>query len=223
MYIYVRTLENSWLVIRWQMRNDSGMSIYPRQMKTKLPRSEIRSQGVRRLHALHNDAISVTYWSLYEAICKLAAAAATRNTQCSSRKLVSTLCGLDTLVSSFDPRTRTTWYLAEDESEQSERVKCLGPEHRKQRDIIIIIINMISMVLTSWQSHCESSPGSFDECRLSAEVAANPQTKPTDLDCESARKKWQLPSASTIAICYYSARELILILPSHGGWKSEST
>jgi len=59
---------------------------------------------------------------------------------------------------------------------------------------------MIFMVLSSWQSHCESSPGSFDECRLSAEVAANPETKPTDWDCESARKKWQLPSASTIAI-----------------------
>jgi len=29
------------------------------------------------------------------------------------------------------------------------------------------------MVLLSWQSHCESSPGSFDEYRL-AEVAANP-------------------------------------------------
>ena len=56
------------------------------------------------------------------------------------------------------------------------------------------------MVLSLWQSHCESSPGSFDDCRLSAEVAANPQTKPTDLDCESARKKWQLPSTSTIAI-----------------------
>ena len=26
--------------------------------------------------------------------------------------------------------------------------------------------------------------GSLDECRLSAEVAANPQTKPTDLDCK---------------------------------------
>ena len=38
-------------------------------------------------------------------------------------------------------------------------------------------------------SHCESSPGSFDECRLSAKVAANPQTKPTDLDCESAERK----------------------------------
>jgi len=32
----------------------------------------------------------------------------------------------------------------------------------------------------------------------SAEVAANPQTKPTDLDCESARKKWQLWSIATI-------------------------
>ena len=64
------------------------------------------------------------------------------------------------------------------------------------------------MVLSSWQSHCESSPGSFDECRLSAEVAANPRTKPTDLDCESARKKWQLglPSKSTIAI-------LLLFIP----------
>jgi len=59
---------------------------------------------------------------------------------------------------------------------------------------------MIFMVRSSWQSHCEGSPGSFDECRLSAEVAANPQTKPTDLDCESARKKWQLPSTSIITI-----------------------
>ena len=38
------------------------------------------------------------------------------------------------------------------------------------RDIIIIIIIIIIsttmfMVLSSWQSHCESSPGSFDECR----------------------------------------------------------
>jgi len=81
--------------------------------------------------------------------------------------------------------------------------------------LIIIIAEMIFMTLSSWPSHCGSSPGSFDECRLSAEVAANPQTKPTDLDCESARKKWQLPSASTIAIYYYSARELILILPFH--------
>ena len=37
-------------------------------------------------------------------------------------------------------------------------------------------------------------------------------------------KDWLLPSADTIAIYYYySARKLILILPSHGGWKAEST
>ena len=48
-------------------------------------------------------------------------------------------------------------------------------------------------------------------------VAANPQTKPTDLSCESADKRL-LPSTSTIAICYYySARKLILILPSTEG------
>ena len=66
---------------------------------------------------------------------------------------------------------------------------CTGPMSFQASIIIIIIIvitEMIFMVLSSWQSHCESSPGSFDECRLSAEVATNPQTKPTDLDCESA-------------------------------------
>ena len=43
--------------------------------------------------------------------------------------------------------------------------------------------------------------------------------KPTNLGCESA-DKWLLPSTSTIAICYYcSARKLILILLSHGGWR----
>jgi len=47
------------------------------------------------------------------------------------------------------------------------------------------------------QSHSESSPGSSDECRL--RVAANPQTKPVDLGCESA-ENWQLSSTSTIAI-----------------------
>ena len=52
---------------------------------------------------------------------------------------------------------------------------------------------MILMMLSSWQSHYESSPiSSFDECRLSTEVATNPQTKPTDLDCESIYDKWQL-------------------------------
>jgi len=36
------------------------------------------------------------------------------------------------------------------------------------------------MVLSSWQSHCESSPGSFDECRT-APSGRRPKTKPDDL------------------------------------------
>ena len=71
------------------------------------------------------------------------------------------------------------------------------------------------MVLSSWQSHCESSPGSFDECRTAAS-GRRPKTKPDDLGCESACTGCQnLPP--TIAIYYYSARKLILILPSHRG------
>ena len=41
------------------------------------------------------------------------------------------------------------------------------------------------MVLSSWQSHCESSPGSFDECRTAASSRRS-KTKPDDLGCESA-------------------------------------
>ena len=70
------------------------------------------------------------------------------------------------------------------------------------------------MVLSSWQSHCESSPGSFDECRT-APNGRRPKTKPDDLGCEFA---WMPESTPTIAIYYYySARKLILILPSHRG------
>jgi len=51
-----------------------------------------------------------------------------------------------------------------------------------------------------------------------SQVAANPQTKTTDLGCEST-DKWLLPSTSTIAICYYySAQKLIIIYhPTEGG------
>ena len=41
------------------------------------------------------------------------------------------------------------------------------------------------IVLSSWQSHCESSPGSFDECRMEPS-GRRPTTKPDDLGCESA-------------------------------------
>ena len=73
------------------------------------------------------------------------------------------------------------------------------------------------MVLSSWQSHCESSPCSFDQCRM-APSGRRPKTKPDDLGCELVRL-YRLPETTpTIAIYYYySARKLILILPSHGG------
>jgi len=51
--------------------------------------------------------------------------------------------------------------------------------------IIIIISTTMFMVLSSWQSHCESSPGSFDECRM-APSGRRLKTKPDDLGCESA-------------------------------------
>ena len=40
----------------------------------------------------------------------------------------------------------------------------LSVEVRRLGRILIIQMPMF-MVLSSWQSHCESSPGSFDECR----------------------------------------------------------
>ena len=51
--------------------------------------------------------------------------------------------------------------------------------------IIIIISTTMFMVLSSWQSHCESSPGSFDESRM-APSGRRPKTNPDDLGCESA-------------------------------------
>jgi len=89
--------------------------------------------------------------------------------------------------------------------------------------IIIIITTTMFMVLSSWHSHCESSPGSFDECRLSA--GWPPTLRPNQMiRAVSPPKGWLLPAADTIAIYYYySAGKLILILPSHGGWKAEST
>jgi len=40
------------------------------------------------------------------------------------------------------------------------------------------------MVLSSWQSHCESSPVSFNDCRM-APSDRRPKTKPDDIGCES--------------------------------------
>jgi len=38
------------------------------------------------------------------------------------------------------------------------------------------------IVLSSCLEHCESSPGSFDECSSKRQVAADLWTKPTDLN-----------------------------------------
>jgi len=54
-----------------------------------------------------------------------------------------------------------------------------------RRLIIIIITTTMFVVLSSWQNHSESSPGSFDECRT-APSSRRPKTKPDDLGCESA-------------------------------------
>ena len=76
------------------------------------------------------------------------------------------------------------------------------------------------MVLSSWPWSLREFTRFIWWMQTERRVAANPQTKPTDLGCESA-DKWLLPSTSTIAICYYyRARKLTLILPFHGGWKA---
>jgi len=61
----------------------------------------------------------------------------------------------------------------------------LGEKAVISRIIIIIISTTMFMVLSARQSHCESSPGSFDECRM-APSGRRRKTKPDDLGCESA-------------------------------------
>jgi len=77
---------------------------------------------------------------------------------------------------------------------------------------------MIFMVLSSWQAIARVHPIHLMNAALYGQI------KPTNLlSGLRVRQKRQLPSPSTIAIYYYLARELIFILPSHGGWKAEST
>ena len=58
------------------------------------------------------------------------------------------------------------------------------------------------MVLSSWQNHCESSPGSFDEYRT-VPSGRRPKTKPDDLGCKSALQA---------ARVYTHHRHLLLLL-----------
>jgi len=82
--------------------------------------------------------------------------------------------------------------------------------------IIIIIVRMIMfMVLSSWKSTSRVHPVHMMNVER-RQAAAEPQTRPNDPVCESSCR---LPEATpTSAIYYYySARKLILLLPSHGG------
>ena len=75
------------------------------------------------------------------------------------------------------------------------------------------------IVLSSWHSHCESSPGSFDECRLSA--GWPPTLRPNKpIWAVSPPIGCYHPQTPSPFYYHYSARKLILILPSHGGWKA---
>ena len=71
--------------------------------------------------------------------------------------------------------------------------------------LMIIIIMLITLTTTCvWccrhdQSHCESSPGSSDECRLSAGWLLTLRPSQSTW-AASLLKNWQLPSTSTIAI-----------------------
>jgi len=74
------------------------------------------------------------------------------------------------------------------------------------------------MVLSSWQSHCESSPGSFDECRLA------PSSRRPSNQANRLGLLIRLQAAIVrIHYYYYSARKSILILMFRGGWKAESS
>jgi len=68
------------------------------------------------------------------------------------------------------------------------------------------------------QSRFESSPGSFDECKLSARWS--PTLRPSQ-SCESAGSCWH-PHHIAFCYYYYSASKLTFSLPSYGGWKAES-
>jgi len=51
------------------------------------------------------------------------------------------------------------------------------------------------------------------------QMSANPQTNPTDLGCESTCRL--LLSHTVYIYNYYSARSLVLTLPSQRGWEAE--
>ena len=95
-----------------------------------------------------------------------------------------------------------TWY-----EERTERGS-IWRRVEDQEQIIIIITKIMFMVLSSWQGHCESSPGSFGECRM-APSCRRPKTKRQARRLRLWVRLYTLPETTpTIAIYYYySARK----------------
>jgi len=74
-------------------------------------------------------------------------------------------------------------------------------------------IIIIFMVLSSWQSHCKSSPGSFDECST-VPNGCRLSNHHNDLGSVSANRPLKSTTTIPIYYYYYSARKLIFILPA---------
>jgi len=67
-----------------------------------------------------------------------------------------------------------------------------------------LVISMIMfMVLSSWQNHCESSSGSFDECKLSARWS--PYLRPS-------QPTWNMNALVKAATIRIRHRRLLLLL-----------
>jgi len=79
--------------------------------------------------------------------------------------------------------------------------------------IIIIIITTMFMVL-SWHSHCESSPGSFDKCRLSAGWPPTLRSN-QPIWAVGLPKDGLLPFADTIAIYLQKSHTYAPVLAPH--------
>ena len=81
------------------------------------------------------------------------------------------------------------------------------------------------MVLSSWQSHCERSPGSFDECRM---APSGRRVRPRPSQTRLWVRMYRLPETTPIIAIYYyySGRKLILkMLATYGRshWNSHNS
>jgi len=78
------------------------------------------------------------------------------------------------------------------------------------------------MVLSSWPSPLQKFARFIWWIQTERLMAGKPQTKPTDLSGESA-DKWLLLFTSTCHLLLLLSPTANTYLPSHGGWKAEST